>query len=152
MTGIKTETTAHPTEVELAGLLDRSASHEERKRLESHVACCSECLASLVSAHETVELFNKNKGSGKERINMLKKVNWYLVLAVISFAMSFIMPGHFIQFLVVTLLFGIKWIVDAKSTRMLVMIYEAWKTGGGQGASRILETMDSKPKNRFLHK
>jgi hypothetical protein len=31
--------------------------------------------------------------------------------------------------------------VDAKSTRMLIMIHEAWRKGGEKEASRILNTL-----------
>jgi hypothetical protein len=50
---------------------------------------------------------------------------------------------------VATLLLGIKWIVDAKSTKMLVMIYEAWKHGGEKEASRVLERVGQQDKVRF---
>ncbi len=144
MTNTKTVTTIHPTEIELSDYLNRSAKDEVRKRIEDHIACCAECLESVVSAHESVKGFKKRKA------NFMKKLNIYLILAVISFLLSFAVREYFIQFLVATLLLGIKWIVDAKSTRMLVMIYEAWKKGGEKEASRILSTLDASQKNRLL--
>jgi hypothetical protein len=54
-----------------------------------------------------------------------------------------------VQFLTATLLLGIKWVADAKSTKMLVMIYEAWKNGGEKEASRILSSLEKGPKNRL---
>lgn len=85
----------------------------------------------------------------KGKANIMKKINIYLVLAVMSFILSFVFPQYFLQFLTATLLLGIKWVADSKSTKMLVMIYEAWKKGGEKEASRILKSFDSNSKNRF---
>jgi hypothetical protein len=42
-----------------------------------------------------------------------------------------------------------KWVADSKSTRMLVMIYEAWKRDGARGASDALETLKIDRNNRL---
>ena len=143
MTDLKQEIKAHPKEAELAGYLSNTLTGEDRKRIEDHIACCNDCLDSVVSAHESVKTFKKRKPK------VMKKINVYLILAVISFILSFVFQGHFAQFLTATLLLGIKWISDAKSTKMLVMIYEAWKKGGEKEASRILNYLDKNPKNRL---
>ena len=143
MNGIKQETRTHPTESELADYLSRASIGEERKKIEDHMACCNDCLENVVSAYESVRTFKKGKSG------TMKKINIYLILAIISFALSFTIPQYFVQFLTATLLLGIKWIVDAKSTKMLIMIYEAWKNGGEKEASRILSSLDRKPKNRL---
>ncbi len=143
MTDLKIETKIHPTEVELSDFLGNLLSIQAKQRCEDHIASCNECLEKMVSAYDSVKLFKKRK------VNIMKKINFYLVFAVLSFALSFITPRYFIQLLVATLLLGIKWIVDSKSMKMLVMIYEAWKKGGEKEASRILERLDSGPKNRF---
>ena len=143
MTDLKHETKAHPAENELARYLDNSLSQEEKRRIEDHVACCNDCLENTVSAYESVKAFKEGKAG------LMKRINIYLVLAVISFILSFAVPQYFAQFLVATLLLGTKWIADAKSTKMLVMIYEAWKNGGEKEASRILRSLDKDPKNRF---
>jgi hypothetical protein len=143
MTDLKQEKMAHPKESELADYLSGILTGEDRKKVEDHIACCNSCLESMVSAHESVKEFKKRKGG------IMKKINIYLVLAAISFILSFVFQHHFVQFLTATLLLGIKWIADAKSTKMLVMIYEAWKNGGEKEASRILSSMEKGPKNRI---
>jgi len=129
MVELSTEAKIHPTDIELTDYLGRSLSQGNRRRVENHIASCDECLAKIVSAHESVAGFNKKikprKGMGK----FMKKINLYLLLTIISFALSFIFPRYFIQSLVATLLLGTKWIVDSKTTKMLITIYEAWKTG-----------------------
>ena len=143
MTDLKQEIKAHPKEAELADYLSSALTGEGRKRVEDHIACCNDCLESVVSAHESVKIFKKRK------VNIMKKINIYLILAIISFVFSFVFREFFLQFLTATLLLGIKWVSDAKSTKMLVMIYEAWKNGKDKEASRILSSLDRKPKNRI---
>ena len=149
MTYINTKTRTHPTELELADFLNHTLSTKDRGRIEDHIAICEECLEKAVSAHESVAQFNKIASMKKRKDDIMKKINPYLILAIVSFLVSFTMPRYFIQFLVATLVLGIKWIVDSKTTKMLIMIYEAWKKGGEQEASRILQTFDSRPNSRF---
>jgi hypothetical protein len=70
------------------------------------------------------------------------RINLYLIFAVLSFALSFMVPRFFIQLLVATLLLGAKWIIDSKTTKMLVMIHEAWKNGGEREASEVIKRFD----------
>lgn len=140
---------AHPAENDIADYLARSLTAAAMKRVEEHIAGCDECLAAMVSAYESAGKPG-NKHSFRKKVEaIMKKLNIYLILAVLSFALSFVTPRHFIQLLVATLLLGIKWIVDAKSTKMLVMIYEAWKHGGEKEASRVLERIGQQDKMRF---
>ncbi len=143
MADLKQEIKAHPEEAELADYLSNALTGEGRRRVEDHIACCNDCLDNMVSAYGSVKKFKK----GKPKV--MKKINVYLILAVISFIFSFVFQRYFVQFLTATLLLGIKWIADAKSTKMLVMIYEAWKKGGEKEASRILSSLDKDPKNRL---
>lgn len=138
----------HPNEVRLSGFLDRTLPAREREKVEAHISSCPECLKAIVAAHEAVTSFKKGKKK-KERLDMLKKINPYLVLAVIFFALSFITPRFFLQSLVATLVFGIKWVADSKSTKMLVMIYDAWKRGGDKEASRVLGRLEKEGSGRI---
>ena len=149
MTGTGIKTGFHPSETELSDYLSGILSGDDKKKVEDHIACCRECLTSMVSAYESVKESGKT-GTGKKRKGQtMKKFNIYFILAIVSFILSFIIQKYFIQFLTATLLLGIKWVADAKSTKMLVMIYEAWKNGGEKEASRILKTLDQTPKNRL---
>jgi len=149
MTGLKMDIKVHPEETELADYLGNLLAGEEKYRIEDHIACCPECLETVVSAYESVKQSGKIRYDNKGKDNFMKKINIYLIFALISFALSFAVSQYYMQFLVATLLLGIKWIVDAKTTKMLVMIYEAWKKGGEKEASRILGALDSRPKNRL---
>ena len=143
MTGMKNIAAAHPTERELSDYLDHVATGEAKKRVEEHVASCSECLTVMVSAYDSVKSFKKRKD------DPMKKLSIYLILAILSFLLSFAVPQYFAQFLVAAALLGIKWISDAKTTRMLVMIYDAWKNGSKEDVSRVINTLDAGQKTRF---
>jgi len=147
ITGVKTR--LHPSEAELSDYLSGALSGDDKKKLEDHISCCRECLTSMVSAYESVKELKKADADKKRKGQPMKKLNIYLILAIVSFILSFMVQRYFIQFLTATLLLGIKWVADAKSTKMLVMIYEAWKNGGEKEASRILKTLDQNPKNRL---
>jgi len=138
----------HPSEEELAAFLDGSIGGPGREGIEEHIASCASCLEKIVLAHDAVETFKKSRPAGGKRKTM-PKPNLYLILAIIAFALSFAMPRYFLQMLAAAMIFGIKWIVDAKTTKMLVMIYEAWRSGGEKEASRVLQELDSKPGRRF---
>ena len=139
----------HPDANQIAGYLNKTISDDERKRIESHLSSCRECLKTIIAAYETVTRFRKT-GKGNNRMyNIMKKINPYLALAIVFFLLSFITPKFFIQSLVATLVFGIKWVADSRSAKMLIMIYDAWKRNGDKGVSRVLSTMD-RPKSRGL--
>ena len=149
MVNLNTKTAAHPAESVLADFLAGSLSKDDRERLEKHLSSCGQCLDTIVAAHEAVTAFDKKRPLKKLKETIMKKMNIYLLLAIISFSFSFITPRFFIQLLVATLLLGIKWVADSKSTRMLVMIYEAWKRDGARGATDALETLDIDRNNRL---
>ncbi len=49
----------------------------------------------------------------------------WLGLAVAAFALSFVWPRYFFQCLVLTLLFGAKWIADERAAKTQVLIFKA---------------------------
>ena len=140
---------SHPADTELAGFLARSLSKNDRKRIEAHLSACDECLDSALTAYDSVSSFGKRYRKKGVNMRIFKKINIYLLLTAISFSLSFVMPRFFIQLLVATLLLGIKWVADSKSTRMLIMVYEAWKKDGERGASLVLETLEKHHDSRF---
>lgn len=149
MTDLKAVKREHPTEREISDYLDHITLGEAKRRIEDHIACCPECLTAVVCAYDSVKMFKKGDKNIKGRTKLMKKINLYLMLAVVSFLLSFAVPRYFAQFLVAATLLGIKWISDSKSTRMLVMIYDAWKNGGEKEASRVLSSLEPVHKDRF---
>ena len=141
-------TGSHPADIMLADYLDDLLSADKRAGIEAHLANCDECLKKAVSAYESVKLFKRDVSRQKRKERSMGKINFYFIFAVMAFALSFIVPRFFLQLLVATLLLGAKWIVDSRSTKMLVMIHEAWKNGGGEEASKVIKRLDSNIKIR----
>ena len=148
MTTLDVRHDTHPTDPELADLLSGCLPKAARTRLEKHISSCDECMDSVVAAYESVGILYKGDLSQKRKGTFVKKINIYLILTILSFSLSFIAPRYFIQLLVATLLLGMKWVVDSKTTKMLVMIQEAWKKDGDRGVSRTLESFE---KHRTNH-
>ena len=135
--------TGHPLEAELADYLSGSLKARDKEKISCHLADCPDCLGRVVLAYDSVKEFRKDEERNKRKGGFMKGINIYLILAVMTFLLSFITPAYFLQFLVATLILGAKWVVDSKTTKMLVMIHEAFKSGGEKEASRILDRLGS---------
>ena len=120
----------------LIGYVKKTLARKELKAIESHLAACYPCLDKVVSMHEGTKYF-------KKRRFQLKKENLYLMLAIVTFVLSFAMSRYFLQFLAATLMLGCKWIVESKTSRMLIMVYDAWKKDGVRGAGRALNEIET---------
>jgi len=143
------ETSIHPSDAAIADLLADRLGTYEKKQIRDHIAGCDECLIKVVSAHESVAAFKKDDTLKRKGKDIMKKVNLYLALAIISFSLSFITPRYFVQLLVATMILGLKWVADSKSAKMLIMIYEAWRSGGEKEASRVIKSLEETHKHRF---
>lgn len=53
----------------------------------------------------------------------------WLILACGVFGLSFVFPRYFMQFLVLTVLFGFKWILEQRSAKSQILIYKALREG-----------------------
>ncbi len=73
------------------------------------------------------DLINKTKS----RLGIPKaksKAGLYaLVGAIVAFILSFIFPKYFMQCLVVTLIFGIRWALSSEGGRTLIMVLDSWR-------------------------
>lgn len=123
---------------ELYDYADGRLPLEARRRIESHLAGCYHCLDAVVSINKGMMDFNNR------RRYKLKTENIFLSFALISFLLSFVFGRYFIQFLAATIILSMKWIVESKTNKMLVLIYEAWKSGGERGAGRVLKELNTK--------
>jgi len=139
------KTKSCPAEHTLNNYLMGALNEGECAETEKHIANCHTCLYRIAEAYEVLNE-NKFKQIKEFIMNVKQKINLWLVGCIAMFLLSFIISRYFIQFLVAATLLGLKWIVDSKNTRMLIMIYDAWKRGGKKEADRILETLDSRMK------
>jgi hypothetical protein len=114
-----------PTEEILSEYLSGCLSHEDRLRLERHLAGCDACRRLLVEAHEILKkpaLYDIGK-----RILDIIKGNYWLTGAAVGLFLSFVFKKYFFQFLAVSTMMSAKWIVDSRAQKTLVMIHEVWK-------------------------
>jgi hypothetical protein len=114
----------------------------EKDEIEKHIASCCECRKLIVEADEIINRpsFSKFK---EEILKKLKNNLWFIgSLAALIF--SFVFPKYFLQFLTACILMGAKWIIDSKTTKMLVMIYEAWKRDDVEASEKVFSRFNEK--------
>ena len=51
----------------------------------------------------------------------------FLFGAIFFFILSFVIPRYFIQFLVVTLILGIRWAFESDGGHTLIMVLDSWR-------------------------
>lgn len=129
-----------PEEHLLNGYLTGGLEPHEREALEKHLEGCPYCIYKIAEAYEIVHQDVLTGGI----MDIVKKINVWAVLSVVFFLCSFTIPHFFIQFLAAACLFGLKWIIDSKNTKLLIMIYDAWKHGGEKEAGRIIENINTR--------
>lgn len=135
-----------PSELELAGYLSRSLSKKRAHEVESHIAECPACLEDLILASKVSNQRPKTNSSGSGRFKGWLKKNVWLILAIMSFALSFVYSHYFVQFLVATLVLAGKWIFETVNARILIMIHDAWKKGGEKEVAKVLKRHNSRIK------
>ena len=125
-----------PQEELLSEYLSGTLTEEESAKLQNHLLVCSQC-RELVS--EAYELLNKpGFFTIKDTIFPWFRKNKWLTGCAITLIFSFLLPKYFLQFLTASLLMGGKWIIDAKTTKTLIMIHEAWKHDDKDKVNKIL--------------
>ena len=138
-----------PSEKILVEYLNGALNKEKYQSIEHHLAGCGFCLNQLNLASQSQimdkqgsfelapqKLVNKTKSflgvydnadkvkRNKTRIN---KARFFLAGAVIFFILSFIFPKYFMQFLVVTLILGIRWSFESEGGRTMIMVLDSWR-------------------------
>lgn len=110
-----------PAELKLAKYLEGSLPSDMRRDIEKHLAGCPYCLDLLVVTKNILKEEAQAKPSGFRRLKMQK----WLILTGISFALSFVIRRFFLQFLFLSLILGIKWALSSEGSRNLVMIFRS---------------------------
>ncbi len=145
------------SELAIHRYLEKKPDPKERERVEKHLLECYDCLQTMADASKAKGMFEKGEfknSSGSSWTPRLKKElpsqknlapkrkPWgWLAAATVSFLCSFIFHRYFIQFSVATLFFGIKWIVETRTTKILIAIQDAWRRGDRQSAEELLEKL-----------
>ena len=116
----------------IAGVL----SPEAKDNVEEHLSRCTRCRKLVSEAHTVLKTPFVGKLHAKFR-NWLRKNSW-LIGSVVTFVFSFFLPRYFFQLLTAAVIMGGKWVFDSRTSKTLIMIYEAWKKGDKAGAEELL--------------
>lgn len=130
------KTDSCPNETKLSEYLGGKLPRGEEQLLAEHIKQCYWCIEQLDLAQRARSILDikerKMRLAGRKGmirtnlINWIKKNKW-LVGAAIAFILSFVFSRYFLQFLILTLLMGIKWIFTTGGTKTVIMIYDAWR-------------------------
>ncbi len=129
---------------------------KERYYIDGHVKSCKFCneliegvlLYSAYEKHiklETVPDRVKNRAKSlnpdykvkENKIMKHFKKNIWFVLSILSLAVSFFASRYFMQFIILAVIFGLKWVFSSGSTRALIMVYNAWKRHDKEGSEEL---------------
>ena len=127
-----------PSEAELDAYLQGLASGPKTDKISQHISQCLFCLQAIeqagrqdMSIRESgppKQAVERAKAIAKQRaIGLQRRKYLWLAGAAISFALSFFFPKYFFQFLILTLILGIKWALDSANTRTLIMVQDVWR-------------------------
>jgi hypothetical protein len=131
-----------PAEEKLSEYLSGVLHKEEKDELEEHLVSCEKCRKLIVEADEIINS-SVLKKIGEKVMKRIKDSRWFIG-ALAAFIFSFLLPRYFLQFLIACMLMGAKWIMDSKTTKMLVMIYEAWKKGDTEIPEKVFSRLNEK--------
>ena len=146
----KTERTADClNEQVLIDYFRQKLGEETYQNVESHLAGCEFCRSQLSLIFEAHDVYKRGKGEkvpgdfiqkakallkvdkGLERKEMIRKKritkNLFLAGAIVFFIASFFVPKYFFQFLVVTLILGMRWAFESEGGRTLIMVLDSWR-------------------------
>lgn len=133
-----------PCEEVLLEYLNADLPEPASQALEHHLAGCNFCLGQLNIAFEArswrrrakfvpTGLVVKTKArlgiveppnNNKRRINRRRL---FMMGTVFFFVLSFIIPSYFLQFLVASLILGIRWSFESESGHTMIMILDSWR-------------------------
>ncbi len=123
-----------PDEITLSEYYCGKLRGEERLELERHLASCGICRGLLSETNEILRAHRR--GGAYLRLWERIRKNLWLFGAVAFLGASFLVPKHFLQFLAIGFLMGVKWIIDSKTTKMLITVYEALRRPGWQNTDK----------------
>ncbi|MBL7073444.1 MAG: zf-HC2 domain-containing protein [Candidatus Omnitrophica bacterium] len=126
-----------PSEENLSEYLSGIMSRADKNLIEQHLANCQACRTLVAETHSIARKSAENKIH--KLFRALKREHLWLTACVISLSLSFVFSNYFIQFLTASLLLGIKWIIDSKTTKTLIMIHKTLKTSDAEDIDETLK-------------
>lgn len=138
----------------VSGLLEADSS----RSIAEHVKGCARC-DELIEGAAFYSAYGEGLDLGKVPAKIRKKAkslhpshktketkimtylkrNAWLAFSLASLAVSFFTQRYFLQFLILAVILGLKWIFNKESARTLIMIYNAWKKHDKTGERELEE-------------
>jgi len=166
----KTEKTAHCLDEQaLMDYFSHKLGPEACQNIESHLADCGFCLSQLSlileaydihkrgkgekvpeeSIQKAKALLKDNQGIGHNKMNRKRRIkkNLFLLGAIIFFVISFLVPRYFLQFLVVTLILGMRWAFESEGGRTLIMVIDSWRRRSHDQDDEISRHLNNRSKS-----
>ncbi|NQT28353.1 MAG: hypothetical protein HQ570_02010 [Candidatus Omnitrophica bacterium] len=147
----------------------RKLDSEDCQKAENHLAGCEFCRSQLDLIFEAGRAYKRGEGgkvpaeliqsaknlletdkNNHHKRTMRKKritKNLFLAGAIISFVASFFVPKYFFQFLVVTLILGMRWAFESEGGHTLVMILDSWRRHSHDHDDEISNRLNDKFKS-----
>jgi len=116
---------------------------EDSQGIENHLTNCGFCLSQLNLIFEARDIYKRGQGEkvpveviqrAKALVNVGAglvpariKGRLFLAGAIVFLIASFFIPRYFFQFLVVTLILGMRWAFESKGGRTLIMVLDSWR-------------------------
>ena len=146
----KTEKTDYClSEQVLMDYFEQKLNQEDHQNIESHLADCGFCRSQLNLVFEACNVHKRSKspkvpaefiqrakallmadnGLNYKKTMRKKRIkkNLFLIGAIMFFIASFFVPRYFFQFLVVTLILGMRWVFESEGGRTLIMVLDSWR-------------------------
>ncbi|MFH1664625.1 MAG: zf-HC2 domain-containing protein [Candidatus Omnitrophota bacterium] len=123
-----------PSEEMLGEYLSGVLSPPEGEKLEKHLAGCKNCRGLLADAHHVLSRPGIHE-TWFSLCGRLKKNLWFAAASALL-AASFLFPKYFLQFLAAAFIAGAKWVIDSRTTKMMIMVQEAAKNKGAAAADK----------------
>ncbi|MFH1394721.1 MAG: zf-HC2 domain-containing protein [Candidatus Omnitrophota bacterium] len=114
-----------PTENLLSEYISGVLPFKTALLIERHLASCAKCRLLISETHSVAKQSDPLKALSLLRACICR--NFCLIGAVFSLGASFIFHKYFMQFLIVTLLLGTKWITASKAVQTFITIYKTQK-------------------------
>ncbi len=129
-----------PSDFKLSAYLGHSLDPVEKDSMEIHLAGCSRCRKLISETHEV--LSGSVPGRRLRSLRQWLRGNRWFLGSALAIALSFFFPKYFLQFLSAGVLMGIKWISDSRTSRILIMVREAWRHNDKKSAEKIFSDFD----------
>lgn len=132
----------------IAAYIEHNLETVALEGIEKHLASCDYCLSKVNIASNSTDI---PAGVGDiqfqaSRLKSLIQGNIPLILSVLSFALSFLIPRYFMQFVVVATVLGIYVALEKSNALMLGKIYRLWRRGQDEKADEHIEKLKKRVK------